>query len=669
MGNIFRKKRGAGVLRPTRRQIPVITSKGITRAKKPRKPLAGPGKDAVTSRLANKENLKLCVQRKLGGIGDVLMTTPVVKALKLRYPDAEITYATDPHYYQGDLFDILQGNPYIDHLVNYRGINPQEYQLFVDITGICPPVETRSNPPINRIDLFARHVGIRLDDHLPDYIVTEEEKIWAKQWIQQKFGSAPHPIVLVHTASVDHKRTWPIEKYVKLLAQLAHERPEVRFIVLDHNKKRATWDLKNCIGIQNFGIRQTAALIWASDLFVGPDSGPLHIAGALEKEIVSIFGSTHPDARINYYDGAVAVTCGLPCEPCWYGPCSRNLQCMRDLTVAKVKTAVLDKLDSRVPEALRHDQRIRIQTDPLCSMEGKCVANNLKIALSRKGINVEFNPNSSYATDVVIDVLKTSSIVKPLTGKPATGALNLCFPMIDENTLGRPAVQRLASTYDGLICLNKSNQLTVGGAGIAAKTYVLPPILSSRPRKIPTTGRFISVVDSVVEENLANLSKAMVTIGEEITIYISNVNQFNSLPPYSNVHLKLFSELSDYSNIWDGAAHYVELNGYATGWYLTDAMCRGLSVVAGDYNTIKWISDNMVYKVPVAQQHPIVDSKTSKHVGIYSTHTVKDITGALETVKALASTTTDERLKNSKLMIRSSDKSLKRLMNVINKGL
>jgi ADP-heptose:LPS heptosyltransferase len=94
---------------------------------------------------------------------------------------------------------------------------------------------------------------------------------------------------------------------------------------------------------------QVAALVDRCDIVVCPDSSMLHLAGALGKKIVSVFGPIPPASRINHYANAIAVTKNLPCQYCWYTPrCIKSeghkLDCLVTVTAEEVADAVMKKL-------------------------------------------------------------------------------------------------------------------------------------------------------------------------------------------------------------------------------------------------------------------------------------------------------------------------------------
>ena len=149
----------------------------------------------------------VCIQRKLGGLGDILMTTPLLKAIKSQYPNCVLTYSTAP-----DLFRVLENNPYIDHLKDFRTVDPMAFDFFADVTSVCPPHERSGKPPINRIDLFAKRVGVDLKDPTPIYKPRVQEVEWANKWLTQTWGSrSNYKLVVVSVASED--RDWETNQF------------------------------------------------------------------------------------------------------------------------------------------------------------------------------------------------------------------------------------------------------------------------------------------------------------------------------------------------------------------------------------------------------------------------------------------------------------------------
>ncbi len=289
----------------------------------------------------------ILVIRSLGGIGDVLMTTPAVRQLKEDFPNSHITYATDRHSTQEDMYyQLLKNAPFIDTIADARRTTKQLFTAWVDITSCCIKYENGNLPPLNRIDIFARACGIpKLRNPVPFYQVSPEEQIVAATKLQSYRNNK---LVFLHTASVDAKRCWPSFRYVELIEQARKSLPYVKFLVSDYNNvlsNKASYT--NCVDVTSPSIRDVAAIIGASDLFVGPDSGPMHIAGALGIPSLVMFGSIPPKARLNYYLSSKSIepvhyACGTP--HCFYKKCNYNVRCMSDITSEQVLRMIKENI-------------------------------------------------------------------------------------------------------------------------------------------------------------------------------------------------------------------------------------------------------------------------------------------------------------------------------------
>ena len=128
-------------------------------------------------KLLRAANPIICIQRRLGGIGDVLMTTPILKAIKTLIPRCHLVYATDLDYSKGALAQVIQHNPYVNKLISNAEIREGSYDYAVDITSTGLSRERSGTIPPNRIDMFAEEVGVEVSsDPVPVYIVTKKER-------------------------------------------------------------------------------------------------------------------------------------------------------------------------------------------------------------------------------------------------------------------------------------------------------------------------------------------------------------------------------------------------------------------------------------------------------------------------------------------------------------
>jgi ADP-heptose:LPS heptosyltransferase len=295
----------------------------------------------------------ICIKRRLGGIGDVIMTTPLLESLKKLIPHCELVYATDLKYAQGALGHVIQHNPFVDKLISFSEIHEKEYDYIVDVTSTGLSQERSGSIPPNRIDMFASAVGVSIDENpVPTYIVTKQERENATKQIKENVlkGASRNDVKLIaiQARSNDARRTWPLPNVQELIKLLTQEK-DIRVIVYDWGKTSSLWKTDDKVwAVADKQLPEVAAVIEQSDLIICPDSALLHVAGALDKNIISIFGPIPPECRINYYMNASAISLDLPCKNCWYQPrcvkTNNNLECLTKITPEMVYTAAVKKL-------------------------------------------------------------------------------------------------------------------------------------------------------------------------------------------------------------------------------------------------------------------------------------------------------------------------------------
>jgi ADP-heptose:LPS heptosyltransferase len=280
-------------------------------------------------------NVKICVYRRLGGIGDVLMITPALRQIKADFPNCVLHFAVDRKSTGRDIYyELVKNAPFLDAVLDQRYTREEDYDRTQDISHVCIRYERKGLPVINRIDLFARALGIpKLDNTLPFYQVEYDEFLQAQSFCVP-LRKSQKKLVGLHTASMEGKRCWPAKKYYDLIRIAQKENPDYHFVIFDHNSVCKGIDrYDNCTVVGDIEIRLKFALIAQLDCFLGPDSGLMHIAGALHIPTVVVFGSIPPMARINYYPSHRELrTNNMPCLGCWYTKCDRDAECMQKVT-------------------------------------------------------------------------------------------------------------------------------------------------------------------------------------------------------------------------------------------------------------------------------------------------------------------------------------------------
>ena len=96
-------------------------------------------------------------------------------------------------------------------------------------------------------------------------------------------------------------------------------------------------------------IREICSVINALDVIVTPDTGWLHVAGALDKKLVTLFGSIDPKCRTGMYDSIDLVGgCPYDLQPCWYSICDtydKFMPCMVNIELAEMFNVVIERLN------------------------------------------------------------------------------------------------------------------------------------------------------------------------------------------------------------------------------------------------------------------------------------------------------------------------------------
>jgi ADP-heptose:LPS heptosyltransferase len=290
---------------------------------------------------------RICITRKQGGIGDVLMTTPVVKSIALKY-GIQVDYGTDFGYLEGALPKVLQYNPFINKIIPWDKVEVDDYDAVIDLTCPCIAHEKPLALPINRIDLFARHIQIKLIDTNLNYYITEEEKKWAINYLDE-YNLYNKITILVQPFANAGPRCAPPDLLKKVLAGLIQCNKNIRPIIITHSTDttKLDWNFGNIHVINNFSIRQIAAILAECKLVICPDSSILHLAAALHHTTFTLFGPTDPRARVNYHPEAIAYWPAkrLKNYPIWYGPSVDNYLCWKLMEVPVIIKSVLSMLN------------------------------------------------------------------------------------------------------------------------------------------------------------------------------------------------------------------------------------------------------------------------------------------------------------------------------------
>ncbi len=349
----------------------------------------------------NKSLVRKILVLRYRSIGDIVLSTPVLEALKLTFPKARIDMVVD------DVFeDVCYGNPYIDYLILHKRdtsgmsrfhrtmtelkfiakIRKQKYDMVIDLH--CGPrsaklawlsgaryrvghrIRMRSklfyNIPIttgtvhmHTADVLLQAItaigGVQPPEKKLFLSYRPEEKEFVTDFLRKFDVSEKDTLVMVHPgARVDIKRL-PAEKMGQLVRWMSDELG-VKVVFAGSNADIAeianivSYSGKRGLIATNLKLGHLAALIDSCGLFIGNDSGPMHMAAALGVPIVAFFGPSDPAiwSPLSPHAKVMRNAPLMECQPCDQKNCPHTgMHCMTKIKLGEAKRAIINILTHR----------------------------------------------------------------------------------------------------------------------------------------------------------------------------------------------------------------------------------------------------------------------------------------------------------------------------------
>lgn len=274
---------------------------------------------------------KLRAQRQLktilifarGGIGDTMWAMPATRALKEKYPTASIMVVCEKKH-----MPIWKGVPYItgtseDGFWNVTGFMSKADEAY-DFGGIVTVDEglIKTDPIISTFKIIEQPLPKDRKKCRPMLVVTVDEgKRAEKELNEQGIYLSENKIITIGIKSTTSNRNWPFDYTKELTHMLVEKGYKVIWLGSDQAKTKdmipnETADAGAVNLIAHTHIRQAMAIIALSDVYVGPSSGLLCIATALEIPSVGLWGAFDPKCRSVFYDKYEALWGKATCSPC-----------------------------------------------------------------------------------------------------------------------------------------------------------------------------------------------------------------------------------------------------------------------------------------------------------------------------------------------------------------
>lgn len=334
-------------------------------------------------------------------IGDVVMATPAIRAVRESFPQAELTAVCKPY-----VADVLAGSPWFHEVILSDKRGPRTQRLLsvarrlranrTDAAilfsnsfrtallarlggcrrvvgfaryGRSPLLSDRlqakkdghgrfiPSPVIDDYNRLAAALGAAGITHRMELFTSAADEaaagaVWARFGLDRYL----RVIALNPGAAFGAAKHWPVESFAEL-ARLFAQRLACGVLVLCGPTERAmaariAADSRSpnvfSLSDTRLSLGLTMAVVRRSNLLVTTDSGPRHFAAAFNRPVVTLFGPTHIGWTETYFEQAIHLQKPVPCGPCQLRVCPLDHRCMRDLTPAEVFAAA-DRLLTQFP--------------------------------------------------------------------------------------------------------------------------------------------------------------------------------------------------------------------------------------------------------------------------------------------------------------------------------
>ncbi len=295
------------------------------------------------------KKIKKILLINLQGIGDVLMTTQLLSALREKFLKAEINYLC----YNGN-GALLENDKRINHLIKRKEdnlvsidflktvnvIQKSKYDLVINLypaqhsalltavsnaeyklghlyntAAVSNNLAVRNGEKTwdvrENCQNIAEQLGIKIEN--PYNIEIEENRKIRKQ-VKEFFGRNKY--IVLNTEANWIAKQWPIEQWkglvIKLMQEKKYKQYKIAFIGTEKEKEkidRIIKDLQETTRVENWAgrwsLKELVSVLKYATLFISTDTGPMHIAIAVKTKIIALFGCTDPDILVK---GAKKIT-------------------------------------------------------------------------------------------------------------------------------------------------------------------------------------------------------------------------------------------------------------------------------------------------------------------------------------------------------------------------
>ena len=281
-------------------------------------------------------------------IGDAVLSTVVIQPLRRHFPDAHITFLVGPR-----ASDLLATEPNIDAVIVYdnrgehagwRGrlrlikvLRQYKFDLVVNLrdslTARCIGAEhwgmvrgESNRHAVTRYLEVLQKRGVDTTGAHPHLQLTEGEQTAAHGFLAEAGWTSEQLLIGIHPGGNWVYKLWDAGNYARIANAFVEKRNAAILLFAGPNERERQAQVANLMDVppilvQTENLRHLAALISVCDVYIGNDTGPMHIASAVDTPVVALFGSTNPIRSGPYGEQHTVVQSGinLGCNPCHPG--------------------------------------------------------------------------------------------------------------------------------------------------------------------------------------------------------------------------------------------------------------------------------------------------------------------------------------------------------------
>ena len=334
------------------------------------------------------QNILVC--QTGGWIGDMVLLTPALRALKQAYPESHLELLLRPR-----VVDLMETHPYVDACIvddkttgRYRSIVRSVFQIrdrSFEVAVVLHPTSFRNallpflarvpirvgtgisgrgmlltrsfkdDTTVHEVRRYLRVLQLLDVDAVSDVLEfwhTDTDRQFVESLLDREGVSPQDRLIAVNLGTTWKTKQWDVANFAEVIRQIGYLAPETRIVLTGSPTEEsftegvsASLPIINLVG--KTSILQLGALLERCEVCLTCDSGPMHIAAAVGTPTVALFGPTDPVRHRPYSSGHEVIEKSVSCRPCYKRTCQRTdvpYLCMKEISIGEVVNALEIKL-------------------------------------------------------------------------------------------------------------------------------------------------------------------------------------------------------------------------------------------------------------------------------------------------------------------------------------